>query len=178
MKKIIHIDRQYHLSTIESGDVSNLVLYLNDQAIYQNTLTIPFPYTERDARFYIANCEEKEKANGFNLNWGIRNQEGSLIGSIGNFLRTGVTGHKDEIGYWLGRPFWGQGIMTETVKVFSNYLFNTFPFARLEANIFAYNPASGKVLEKAGYIKEGYLRNSHMKDNRIQDGVLYAKIKE
>ena len=109
------------------------------------------------------------------VNWAIRNKQDELIGGVGHFLHTGATGESDEIGYWLGRPYWNKGIMTEVIKKFTDYLFDAYPFLRLEANIFAYNPASGRALEKAGFERQGYLIKHYLKNNEYLDAILYAK---
>jgi RimJ/RimL family protein N-acetyltransferase len=74
--------------------------------------------------------------------------EGELAGVIGAHVRGGCV----EIGYWLGRPFWGHGYATEALKAL-------IPHARalgpLHAAHFADNPASGRVLEKAGFVYTG-----------------------
>ncbi len=55
------------------------------------------------------------------------------------------------MGYWLGEPFWGKGIMTEAVALFTAYIFDSFEVMRIYAGVFGSNPASAKVLQKAGY---------------------------
>ena len=99
------------------------------------------------------------------------------MGSIGRVAQTGVAGHSDEIGYWLGTPFRGKGIMSAVALVFSNWLFETSPLVRLEARAFPHNPASIRVLEKAGFEKEGYARKKFIKDGGYLDSVLMARIK-
>ena len=173
----ITVNHQIHLTKVLESDHTNLIQYLTDEQIFSNTLTIPYPYTERDAQLFTTRCREKEKQYGFNPNWAIRNQDNELIGGIGHFLNSGADGHKDEIGYWIARPYWGKGLMTETVKIFSEYLFDNFTFVRLEALVFHYNPASAKVLQKAGYEKEGILKKYTLKNNEPLDIIVYAKIK-
>ncbi len=101
-----------------------------------------------------------------------------LIGGIGAFMKTGLDGHLDEIGYWLAEPFRGQGIMTEVVRRYTQWLFDSRPaLVRIEAGVFAHNPASAKVLEKAGFAREGYARQLHVKNGVYIDAVLMAKFR-
>lgn len=65
-----------------------------------------------------------------------------------------------EVGYWLGEPFWGQGIATTTLGALTEYAFANFDLARLEAAVYEWNPASARVLEKCGCVLEGRLRKS------------------
>ncbi|MFN0214869.1 MAG: GNAT family N-acetyltransferase, partial [Saprospiraceae bacterium] len=107
-----------------------------------------------------------------------RHAEHGLIGSIGFFLKSGVEGHFDEIGYWLAEPFRGQGIMTNAVLVLCDWLFeNRSSLARIEAKVHSYNPASERVLEKAGFEREGYLRKATLKDGVLIDVIMMSKIR-
>ena len=77
---------------------------------------------------------------------------------------------------WLGRPYWGRGIMTEAVGAFTNYLFSAFEPSRVFAVPYANNPASARTLEKNGFLLEGRMRQSVVKDGQILDQFLYARI--
>ncbi len=79
-----------------------------------------------------------------------------------------------EIGYWLGEPFWGRGFATVAVKAVTEYAFATFDLQRVQATVFEWNPASARVLERAGYTFEGRLRSSIVKSGRIGDALMYA----
>ena len=109
---------------------------------------------------------------------GIRHTEHGVIGGIGAFLRTGVDGHLDEIGYWLGEPFRGQGIATDAARVMCEWLFEMRPaLVRIEAKVHSYNPASVRVLEKAGFEREGFARKHTIKDGELIDVILMARIR-
>ena len=82
------------------------------------------------------------------------------------------------IGYWLGEPFWGKGIATNTLIKLSEYVFNNFDIVRLYAGVFEWNPASIRVLEKAGYSFEGRLRKHVTKDDQTIDELIYALVRE
>lgn len=83
-----------------------------------------------------------------------------------------------EIGYWLGEPFWGRGIATAAVIAVTGYAFTRHDLVRLHAGVFEWNPASARVLEKAGYSLEGRLRKSVTKNGETIDQLLYATIRE
>ncbi|MFN0213702.1 MAG: GNAT family N-acetyltransferase, partial [Saprospiraceae bacterium] len=108
----LYVQEHIQLTAFQQSDKANLLRHLNDLSIYQNTLTIPFPYEEGDADWWLGHVQEVREKNGTICNWAIRHAEHGLIGSIGFFLKSGVEGHFDEIGYWLAEPFRGQGIMT------------------------------------------------------------------
>jgi len=81
-----------------------------------------------------------------------------------------------ELGYWLGAALWGRGIMTEAVRAFTEDSFDRFSLRRIFALPFAYNAASRRVLEKAGYQLEGTLRQAVIKEGQITDQLLYARV--
>lgn len=173
----IRVNADIHLTPYRQSDKANLIQYINDAEINRNTLAIPHPYTEKDADDWLKGTfQELEKFNMY-ANWVIRNKEDELIGCIGRQMLYGKDSHTDEVGYWLARPYWGQGIMTEVVKAFCDYWFKNSPLIRFTAAVFAYNGASARVLEKAGFQKEGYLRQHYAKDGQFLDGILYAKLK-
>jgi ribosomal-protein-alanine N-acetyltransferase len=154
------------------SDKANLVRYANNRAVWRNLLdSFPHPYSEADADFWIAHT----RANP-GLHFAIQ-FDGEAIGGIGVTARSGVAIKTAHFGYWLGEHAWGKGIATAAARAMVSYAFTAFPFARLEAPVFAWNPASMRVLEKAGFSREGVLRNSVFKDGELIDSVLYAKLR-
>jgi RimJ/RimL family protein N-acetyltransferase len=101
--------------------------------------------------------------------------EGAAAGGIGFLLGEDVHRHTAEVGYWLGEEFWRRGIMTEAVTAFSDFCFANFPLRRVYAEPFANNPASVRVLEKAGFVFEGRLKSNVVKSGQLLDSLLYAK---
>ncbi len=179
MKKKIEIREHIALTLFEPGDQPNLILYLNDPVLYRNTLRIPSPYTATDADQWLDVARESQVQHGQTYNWAIRHIEHGVIGGIGAFLRTGLEGHLDEVGYWLGAPFRGQGIMTDAVIVLCEWLFEARPpLVRIEAKVHSYNPASVRVLEKAGFEREGFARKHTIKNGEFIDVILLARIRE
>lgn len=96
-------------------------------------------------------------------NWAVeRREDGVLIGSIGAFGNSNPMDEMIEIGYCLGTAFWGQGYMTEALEAVLDFLFGTVGYRRIEAYHSTKNPASGRVMEKAGMIYEGTARQKYM----------------
>ncbi len=179
MSNLLKINDLLRLRPFEEADKPNLILYLNDAQIAANTLTIPHPYHDSDADNWLkltAECTATN--NGFAQNYAIEHRENGLIGGIGMFLHTGLDGHRDELGYWLAEPFRGQGIMTEVVRHFTAWQFERRPsLHRMEGIVFVKNPASARVLEKAGYSHEGILRKFILKKGSLLDGILLSKLR-
>jgi [ribosomal protein S5]-alanine N-acetyltransferase len=156
------------------SDLSSLVRYANNRKVWLNLRDIfPHPYTTAEADRWITICESNQ---GSTTNFAIELQ-GEAIGGIGFRLLDDVNCRTAAIGYWLGEPFWGRGIATSAVKQTTDYAFHSFSLERLEATVFDWNPASARVLEKAGYVLEGRLRRSIFKDGRLADSLLYARLR-
>ena len=92
--------------------------------------------------------------------WAIEHKETSeIIGCIG-VLRAGFSNLKIaetecEVGYWIAKPYWGKGICTEALRLVIDYCFNVKIFTTLWGDYFPENPASGKVMEKCGFVDTG-----------------------
>jgi [ribosomal protein S5]-alanine N-acetyltransferase len=162
------------LSEIRPSDKAAYIEHLKEKAIYDHTLRIPFPYTEADAEEWLALVQKTTQEHGQPVNWAIRNEADYLIGGIGfDGLAIGKS-HRAEIGYWLAKPYWGQGIMTAVVRKTCEFAFAQWNLLKITAHVFAFNPASARVLEKCGFEQEGYLKKHHRKDGRLIDARLYA----
>ena len=173
----IPIDDQFHLSQPVKGDKEDLVRWLNDPVLQRNTLRIPYPYTMEHAREFISFVEAMKSEHGKLTEWAIRDGDGQLIGGIGFSRIYGKYAHKDEMGYWLGEPFRGKGIMTEVVAKVCEVGFTQYKLIRIEAPVFEFNTASGRVLEKNGFRAEGILRSYFLKNEKPVDVKMYARIR-
>jgi ribosomal-protein-alanine N-acetyltransferase len=173
----IRVDNALFLSQVTMTDVPALVQYLNNEKIYRNTLKIPFPYTRADAGWFVSYVEEQKQRFGCLTNWAIRNSNRQLIGGVGFHVLHGIQSHKDEIGYWLGEPFWGKGIMPKVIEAISRLAFEERGLIRLEACVFEHNLASARVLEKSGFTYEGILKNYFVKNGIPITVKMYAKTK-
>ena len=170
----ILVDDVIYLDQPKRRDKNNLVLYLSDKEIYNNTLRLPYPYTSKDADWWIRYVKENKRKAGMLLNFAIRSKDKKLIGGIGYHMKYGLNSHKDEIGYWLAREYWNIGIMSKVVKSFCNYGFESLNLIRIEATVFEHNLSSCRVLEKCGFEYEGTLKKFYRKDGNFIDVRLYA----
>lgn len=103
--------------------------------------------------------------------------DGKVIGSIGAFRQDNIHRQTAELGYYIAEEYWGKGIMTEAVKQLCDYVFTRTDIIRIYAEPFAYNIASCRVLEKAGFKCEGTLRCNAVKNGKALDMKIYAKLK-
>jgi [ribosomal protein S5]-alanine N-acetyltransferase len=173
----LKIDARLSLGYFIPSDVEPLSEYLNDKAIYHNTLRIPHPYTYKDSEDWVAANMEKQQSDAVIENYTIRYDD-QLIGGIGFMPGSGPRAHSAEIGYWLAAPYRNKGIMTKVVGFFSDLLFENYRYQKLFAYAYADNIASQKVLENNGFAQEGFLRKHYSKDGQYIDCKLYGRLKD
>lgn len=157
-----------------ASDADSLQRHADNRKIWINLRDrFPHPYTRADADAWIEQVAGQDPPTQCAIE-----VETEAVGGIGITLQGDVHRRAAEIGYWLGEPFWGRGIMSQAVHAFTAYAFATFDLCRIYATVFEWNPSSGRILEKAGYKLEGRLRKSVTKDGRIIDQLLYACVRE
>ena len=111
------------------------------------------------------------------FNWAIVLKEtGEVIGNIA-VVRLEEAIEEAEIGYCLGRAFWGRGIMPEALRAVIDYLFDTVCVNRIMAGHDVNNPKSGRVMEKAGLKAEGIRRGGGKNNQGICDLCIHALLK-
>jgi RimJ/RimL family protein N-acetyltransferase len=154
-------------------DAESLVRHANKRKIWLAVRDLfPHPYTIQDAHEFLQQTISEEPAMKFCIEI-----EGAAVGGIGVHPGQDVHRHTATMGYWLGEEFWERGIMTEAVTVVTDFCFENFPLRRICAEVFSNNPASARVLEKAGFTFEGSLKNNVLKDGELLDSLLYARTK-
>jgi RimJ/RimL family protein N-acetyltransferase len=153
-----------------AGDVPSLVAHADNRRIWINLRDrFPHPYTKADAQAYIRFVRGMNPETFFAIT-----VHDEAVGSIGYVLQHDVERVSAEVGYWLGETFWGRGIATDALRTITRYAIERHQLTRVFALPFAYNTASCRVLEKAGYVLEARLRRSAIKDGVIQDQCQYA----
>ncbi|MGI6004307.1 MAG: GNAT family N-acetyltransferase [Christensenellales bacterium] len=157
----------------EREDAPSLARYADNEKIGRNLRDgFPYPYRLEDAETFIASaCEDAAQIMRAIVVCG------EAVGGIGVHRRKNVYRRTGEIGYWLGEPFWGRGIVSRAAAQLCREVFETTDMVRIEAGVFAFNGASARVLEKAGFTLEGRLRKSVFKNGEMHDSLLFALIK-
>jgi len=154
-------------------DEEALVKYANNPRVSANLFdTFPYPYTVDDARQWLNSQQGIEKPTFFAIEI-----DGEAVGGIGIAIKADVYRRSANIGYWLGEPFWGKSLMTEVVSLMVDYAFKNFDLARLQAGVYSSNPASMRVLEKVGFVKEGVAQKAIFKRGEMLDEHIYAMVK-
>ena len=158
------------------GRVPFLIKYASDKDIHDATLKIPHPYTEQDADDFLVRVKKgQEDDTEYIFAVEIIGIE-QFTGTVG--FKLDLPNLKAEVGYWIGKPFWGQGYITEALTSALDYGFNSLNLNRIEAHYLAFNEASGAVMKKAGLIHEGRLRNHVKKNDQFYDIVMFGLTKD
>jgi RimJ/RimL family protein N-acetyltransferase len=139
-------------------DAEDIAANADNLDVSRNLALVPYPYTVKDAKDFLKLRRKKAKHNPYNFGI-ILKQSGKLIGMIG-FTGLDRFGGKADVGYWLGKKYWGQGIASEALKAIAKFAFSRLKFVRLQADVFVQNRASAKLLRKIGFKKEGRKRKS------------------
>lgn len=139
------------LRRIGESDIPALIALAGDEDVAKTTAHLPHPFGEEEAQAFLDRARTGE-ASGDELIFAVeRRVQPGLIGCAGIVFGTaGVS-----IGYWFGKPHWGRGYATEAVQALVRLLFANFGSAAVAADVMGDNPASGRVLEKAGFVREG-----------------------
>ncbi len=171
---VILRSRRFVLRPFRKGDEESLRKNIDDKDIARFTITVPYPYRMKNARQWIkSSIAEGRKKTKVEARFAI-DKAGEIIGGI-TLLH--IDGHKAELGYWLARSYWGQGIITSAAKLVCAFGFKQLKLQRIYATVLPENKASIRVLEKAGFKFEGRLRKLHKRGKRLLDALQYARVR-
>lgn len=157
-------------------DASEVQKLAGDREIAKTTLNIPYPYEDGMAEEWINTHQEAFKKGKIFTLAIVHKQENYLIGAIG--LTINKEFEHGEIGYWIGKPYWGKGYCTEATNDVLNYGFNKLELNRIFARHMKNNPASGRVMQKVGMKLEGTLKQHVKKWGEFQDILYYGILKD
>jgi [ribosomal protein S5]-alanine N-acetyltransferase len=162
------------LRPLVAADAESLARHANDCGVWENLRDrFPHPYALADAESYIAHTAARSVQTSFGII-----VDDQAIGTIGLMLGDDIARQSAEVGYWIGREFWGRGIVVEALRAITRHAFETLSLDRVFAVPFATTTRSARVLEKAGYVKEGVMRHSAVKDGKLLDQLLYAAYRD
>jgi RimJ/RimL family protein N-acetyltransferase len=150
-------------------------------AIYSNPQVMRYwstpPLADREAAVNLIKKIQEDWKRRAILKWGIALQtDDQLIGSV-TLFNLDFTHRRAEIGYALGRDYWGQGYMNEALMALLKHAFEVLDLHRIEADVDPRNAASIKTLERLGFQREGYLRERWQVNGEIQDAFYYGLLR-
>ena len=154
------------------SDADALAAIANNKKIWDNVRDrLPFPYTKKDAKEWLELVKKQKIVTTFCVE-----VDGELAGSIGVTLRDDVYRKTAEIGYFIGEEYWGKGVATEAIKQMVNYVHKKFDIVRIFAEVFEFNKASMKALEKNGFYLESIRKKAAFKNNIILNDYVWVKL--
>ncbi len=158
------------LRPFTEGDAPDVQRLAGAREIADTTLTIPHPYADGLAEQWIAGHAPAFEAGTHAVFAIVLRDGGQLVGTIGLTIDRSID--KGELGYWVGKPYWGRGYCTEAATAILDYGFATLGLNRVSARHLVRNPASGRVLQKIGMTREGRARQDTVKWGKYEDLVL------
>lgn len=173
-------------SLLQDGDVDLLTEMLSEREILRNLKSLTYPYARETAVAFVREIQAQKilglaALEGTNESgkscWGLTYQ-GRLVGTLGFRIGQGVEEGDFTLGYWLGKDYWGQGIATQAVERACRWALGPARARRISAHVFAWNPASSRVLEKNGFQLEGCKRKAVVRFGEVTDLLTYGLLPE
>lgn len=151
-------------------DIESLVKYADNYNIAKNmTNQFPHPYRKENGSAFIAFATKDSPVHIFAIDI-----NGEAVGGIGIHPQSDIQCKNAELGYWLGEPHWGKGIISRAIPQILDFAFKTYDITRVYARPFGTNIASQKVLEKNGFKLEARFEKSLFKNGEYLDELVYA----
>lgn len=158
------------LRKFRNEDRDRLIELANNANIANNLRdAFPHPYTIDAANKFLSDAQSANPTTRFCIE-----KNGVYVGNIGLHPDSDIYRMNAEIGYFVGEPYWGQGIASQAVKLMVSYGFDHLKLHRIEAGVFSYNTSSAKVLENAGFQFEGTLKHGLIKNGEYYDEYRYG----
>jgi RimJ/RimL family protein N-acetyltransferase len=168
--------RNIILRKLKATDADSITLYINDKSIVKWLISVPYPYKKNFAEQFIrSRFNERRTKKSFTFGVTLKSVD-EVIGII-DLSDIDWEDKKAEIGYWIGKKFWGQGYMTEAINLTSEFGFRELKLNKIYARVFEGNQASMKILEKNNFRREGILRDEVSKFSRWIDEHYYGLLK-
>ena len=167
------IIKHLQLRAFRDSDAERVAALCNNKKIWDHLRDfIPFPYKVKDAEEFIKSCQKENPQTTFAIEF-----NGDVAGCIGLVKQHDIYSLTAELGYWLGEPYWGQGIAAKAVNLIVDYGFDHLNLVRIYAGVFDFNKPSQRVMEKAGFKLDCILEKAVFKNGKISDEYRYSKIK-
>ena len=168
------IDGNVTLRPLRLEDKERLVELGNNSKISDNlTDDFPNPYTIEAADKFLTNAIKDQPIRRFAIE-----ENGIYVGNCALHPSYDIYRFNAELGYFVGEPYWGRGIATKAIKLLCDYGLSELNIHRIYAGVFAYNPASEKVLKKCGFEFEGVFKKGLYKNGAFHDEIRYALVKD
>ena len=142
----------------------------------KTTLGLPWPYTKEMAENWIVKLQQREQE-GSSFEYAIcfKENPNKIIGCV-SLMDINPRAKHAEMGYWVARKFWKQGVATEAAKAMLNFGFDKLDLHSVVARYFDINPASGRVMEKCGMTYVGTIREHEFRFDKFYNVGYYEML--
>ncbi|WP_149277290.1 GNAT family N-acetyltransferase [Pareuzebyella sediminis] len=162
-----------HLRKLRKTDVKPMAQLANNKKIWDNVRdAFGHPYTEKNAQEFFEHQAQSDTEVVFVIDY-----EGEFCGLCGLIRQKDIYRKSAEIGYWVGEPYWGQGLATKAISLLVSHAFEQLGLVRVYAGVFEYNLGSMRVLEKNGFLREGISKKAIFKNGEFWDEYRYGLVK-
>ncbi|WP_249680528.1 bifunctional GNAT family N-acetyltransferase/(deoxy)nucleoside triphosphate pyrophosphohydrolase [Roseococcus pinisoli] len=161
------------LRRLVAEDAAAVTRLVNDYSVAGNLARVPFPYREQLAQEWIASAGAQiDSKDAYHL---AITRDGALVGCIGLTLRRNAL---PEIGYWIGRKFWGQGLAREAAAALLDWAQTELGLVEVEADVLTDNLASQAVLRHLGFVESGSGVQQFLSRNRKMPVLMFRRVAE
>ena len=167
-----------YLKSLEAGDAGDMAKNANNAEIAHyigRPGEFPHPYTKENASLFIEDAARTYREKSA-FHFGMHLNEGTLIGACG-VHKIDYNNMRGEIGYWLGRPYWGKGYTKEALALLLGFCFKNLRLNRVSATVLAFNERSINLLRSLNFTEEGALRQDMLYGDTFVDDMVFSMLK-
>ena len=160
---------------LQESDIPEILKHVSAPEIPQNTF-VPQPYPPEAAGEFVQQAQENWRSDAGYTFAIIDRASGQFAGCMG--IHPVDKHRRAEVGYWIGKTFWGRGLATAALRLLLQFGFEDLQLNRIEAGHFLHNPASGRVMQKANMRYESLRRGYVLHREQYKDLAWYAILRE
>lgn len=169
-------DKNVTLRKLRISDADSIARHIHDKTVARWTINVPYPYQKKNALKFIRERQNERKTRK-SYTFGISlNPDDEIIGGI-DLFDVDWDDKKAEMGYWIGKIYRRQGLMTEAINLMLEFAFNDLKLHKIYARVFDGNVPSMKALKRNGFKLEGHLRGEIFKNRRWIDELYFGLLK-
>lgn len=167
------------LRMLSVDDADAIAEHANDYDVVYNIAelgTFPFPYNRSDALEFIDSAT-RALINGSEFHYAVVIKGTDELVGIAGIKNIDYKNRKCEVGYWLGKQFWGRGYASEAVSLLLYVAFMSLNLNKVYATVFTFNERSAAVLQQLGFKREGVIRENIFHVDKFVDDIMFGLLR-
>jgi [ribosomal protein S5]-alanine N-acetyltransferase len=161
-----------YLREVQEKDILEIQKIANDEEVSKYVPFLPYPFTKKIAKKYFSGIKEN------NGEFGVFLKSTNEVIGIFTLYKINKLFRSAELGYWLGKDYWGKGYSDDALNVLLKYVFEELNSHRVMAKVSSLNIRSINFLSRNGFRKEGTLREAEIYDGQYVDLEIFGLLKE